>query len=109
MLDRLFREQLLNLLDAQALERGLDDAVEEESEVDEQGEAEDLQPLESLPAEAERDDPDEEGAAGVDGGARGGGDAARDGEAEEVEAAAGGVSISEDGEKGGKERKLTRC
>lgn len=86
MLDRFFGEQLLDLLPgAQELERGLDDAVEEEGEVDEEREAGDLQPLEGLPAEAERDHPDEEGAAAVDGGARGGADAAGDGEPEEVE------------------------
>lgn len=85
---RLLGEQLLDLLlGPQELERRLDDAVEQEGEVDEQGEAEDLQPLERLPAEAERDDPDEERPAGVDGRAGGGADGPRDGEAKEVEAA----------------------
>ena len=88
MLDRLLGKQLLDLLDAEEGKGRLDDAVEQESKVDEQHEAGDLQPLERLPAEAERDDPDEEGAARVDGGARRGADAARDREAEEVEAAA---------------------
>lgn len=84
----LLGQQLLDLLlGPQELKGRLDDAVEEEGEVDEQGEADDLQPLERLPAEAERDDPDEERPARVDGRAGGGADAARDGEAEEVEAA----------------------
>lgn len=65
---RLLGQQLLDLLlGPQELKGRLDDAVKEEGEVDEQGEADDLQPLERLPAEAERDDPDEEGPAGVDG------------------------------------------
>ena len=99
MLDRLLGQQLLDLLDAEEGKGRLDDAVEQEGEVDEQHEAGDLQPLERLPAEAERDDPDEEGAARVDGGARRGADAARDGQAEEVEAAAGSW-LAERGERG---------
>ena len=99
MLDGLLGQQLLDLLDAEEGEGRLDDAVEQEGEVDKQHEAGDLQPLERLPAEAERDDPDEEGAARVDGGARRGADAARDGQAEEVEAAAGSW-LAERGERG---------
>jgi len=88
MLHRLLGQQLLHLLlGLQELKGRLDDAVEQEGEVDEEGEAGHLQPLERLPAEAERDDPDEEGPAGVNGRAGGGADGPRDGEAEEVEAA----------------------
>lgn len=88
MLHGLLGQQLLHLLlGPQEFEGRLDDAVEQEGEVDEQGETGNLQPLERLPAEAERDDPDEEGPAGVDGRAGGGADGPRDGEAEEVEAA----------------------
>jgi hypothetical protein len=47
-----------------------------------------LQPLERLPAETQRHEPDEKRAARVDCGARRGGDLTRDGEAEEVETAA---------------------
>lgn len=75
----LLGQQLLNILiGPQELKGRLDDAVEQEGEVDQQGEAKDLQPLECLPAEAERDDPDEEGPAGVDGRAGGGADGPRD-------------------------------
>ena len=69
MFNRLLRQQLLHLSNAEELEGGLDDAVEEESEVDEQREADHLEPLEGFPAETERDHPDEERAACVDGGA----------------------------------------
>jgi hypothetical protein len=93
MLNRLLREQLLDLLDAEELKRRLDDAVEQEGEVDEECKPGNLQPLECLPAQAERDDPDEQGAARVDGRPRGSADAARDGEAEEVEAAREPVSV----------------
>lgn len=87
MLDRLLGQQLLDLLmGLEELERGLHDAVEQEGEVDEKSEADDLQPLERLPAEAQRDNPDEERSARVDGRSRRGADGARDGEAEEVEA-----------------------
>jgi hypothetical protein len=89
MLNRLFRQELLHLSHAEELERRLNDAVEEEGEVHQESETDNLQPLERLPAEAERDHPDEQGTAGVDGGARRGADAAGDGEAEEVEAAVG--------------------
>lgn len=75
----------------QRLQRRPHNVVEEERAVDEQREADDLQPLEGFPAQAQRDDPDEEGSAGVDCGARGGADGARDGEAEEVEAARGAL------------------
>lgn len=63
----------------------VDDLVEQRSAPDQQRETDDLQPLEGLPAETQRDEPDEERAAGVDCAAGGGADLARDGEAEEVE------------------------
>lgn len=61
------------------LQRGLDNIVEEERSVDEESEADDLKPFESLPAQAERDEPDEEGAAGVDCAAGGSRDGTGDG------------------------------
>jgi len=67
MLDGLLGQQLLNFLDLEELQRRLDNTVEEEGEVDEQGEANHLQPLECLPAKTEGDNPDEEGAARVNG------------------------------------------
>ena len=94
MLNRLLRQQLLHLPDAEELEGGLDDAVEQESKVDQQDEADNLQPLKCFPAQAERDHPDEERAARVDGGARGGAHAAGYGETEEVEATVEKVSVS---------------
>lgn len=87
MLDRLLRQQLLELLlRLEEVEGRLDDAVEEEGEVDEQREAGDLQPLERLPPEAQRHDPDEQRPARVDGRPRRRADVARHREAEEVEA-----------------------
>lgn len=67
--------------------RWVDDLVEQRSSPDQQRETDDLQPLEGFPAQAQRDEPDEERAAGVDRAARGGADLAGDGEAEEVETA----------------------
>ena len=56
VLDRLFGQQLGNILSyPQELERRLDDTVEEEGKVDQEDESDDLEPLERLPAEAERD------------------------------------------------------
>jgi len=87
MLNRLLGQKLLHLLlNLQELDRRLDDAVEQKGKVHEECETDDLEPLERLPAEAERDDPDEERTARVNRGAGGGADAARDGEAEKVEA-----------------------
>lgn len=96
MLNRLLRQQLLHLADAEELKRRLDDAVEEEGKVNEQTKADDLQPLECLPAETERDHPDEKRAARVDGGAGGGAHRAGYGEAKEIEAAVkeSGVSVA---------------
>lgn len=75
------------LVPQEAPGRGGNNVVEQHGAVDEQGEADDLQPFEGFPAEAQADDPDEQRAARVDGAARGGRDGAGDGEAEEVEAA----------------------
>lgn len=70
MFDGVLGEQRLDVFPGtQKLKGRLNDAVEEKGEVHEQREARDLQPLESLPAEAERHNPDEERAACVDGGA----------------------------------------
>jgi hypothetical protein len=96
MLNRLLRQQLLDLVgvNSKELEGGLHDAVEEESEVDQKNKAEDLEPLERLPPEAEGDDPDEQRAAGVNRGARCGADCPGHREAEEVEAT--GLHVSMD-------------
>lgn len=59
-----------------SLQRGLHDIVEQERSVNEEAEADDLEPFEGFPAQAEGDEPDEEGAAGVDCAAGGGGDGA---------------------------------
>ena len=67
--------------------RWVDDLVEQRSSPDQQRETDDLQPLEGLPAQAQRDEPDEERAAGVDCAAGGGADLTGDGEPEEVETA----------------------
>jgi hypothetical protein len=64
--DGLLRQQLLNLFVClQALHWRLYEAVEEESRVHEESETNNLQPLEALPAQPQRDDPDEEGSASV--------------------------------------------
>lgn len=88
VLNGLLGQQLfdLGLINLEELEGRIDNAVEKEGKVDEQGKSEDLQPLECLPAQAEGDDPDKERAAGVDGRAGRGGDAAGDGETKKVEA-----------------------
>jgi hypothetical protein len=77
MLNRILREKDLALspVARQAgLERGLDNVIEQECSVDEECKADNLEPLEGLPAQAERDKPDEEGTAGVDCAAGGGRD-----------------------------------
>lgn len=89
MLDRLLGEQLLDLIDGlEELEGRLDDAVEQEGKVHQQREAEDLEPLERLPTQAEGHDPDEKGPASVDSRARCSADLLGDVEAEEVESTA---------------------
>ena len=67
--------------------RRVDDFVEQSCAPDQQRETDDLQPLERLPAQAQRDEPDEERAAGVDCAAGGGADLSGYAEAEEVETA----------------------
>jgi hypothetical protein len=67
--------------------RRVDNLIEQRRAPDQQRETEHLQPLERLPAQAQRDEPDEQRAARVDCAAGCCGDLARDGEAEEVEAA----------------------
>lgn len=95
MLYGLFREELPDLLARlEKLERRLHDAVEEEGEVHQEGKAGDLQPLERLPLKTQRDDPNEEGPARVDGGSGRCADAPRHGQAEEVEAAKDPSSVS---------------
>lgn len=69
-----------------ALERRPDKVVEEEGSVDEQRESENLEPLECLPSKTQRDNPDEQCSASVDGGTRSCGNGARHAETEEVEA-----------------------
>ena len=87
MLDRLLGQQLLHGFPRlEELKRRLDEPVEEERKVHQQGKAEHLQPPEPLPAEAERHDPDEERPARVDGRPRRGAHAPGDGESKEVEA-----------------------
>lgn len=86
VLHRFLGQQLLDLfIDLEEFERRLDDAVEEEGEVDQESETKHLQPFESLPAESERNYPDKEGPAGIDCRARGGTDGASDRESKEVE------------------------
>ena len=58
--NRLMRQERLRFLTrAEERKGGLDDAVEQEGEIDKEHKAEDLEPLKCLPAEAERHDPDE--------------------------------------------------
>lgn len=87
MLDGLLGQQFLHILFGLEEVKGRgDDAVEEEGEVHQQDEPDDLKPLEGLPAKAERDNPDKQCTAGVDGRARGSADGASDRKAKEVEA-----------------------
>lgn len=59
MLHRLFGKQFLDLINGlKEGERRLDDAVEQEGEVHQQYKPGNLQPLERLPAQAERHNPD---------------------------------------------------
>lgn len=87
MLDGLLGQQFLHmLLGLEELKGRRNDAVEDESEVHQQDESDNLKPLERLPAEAKRDNPNKECTASVDGRPRGSADGARDGKAKEVEA-----------------------
>lgn len=86
--NRLLGQELFDrFLWFQKLKGRLHNSIEQEGKVDKQSETGYLQPLERLPAEAERDNPDEKGAARVDGRARRGADGACDREAKEVETA----------------------
>lgn len=64
-----------------------DDVVEDARAVHDKSEAENLKPFEGFPAQAQADEPDEEGTTGVDRASRGGGKRSRYAQAEEVEAA----------------------
>lgn len=86
VLNWLFREQLFDLLvNSKKLERRLDQSIEKESEVHQQSETHNLEPLECLPTKSQRHHPDEQSSASVDGGSRGCTDGSGDGEPEEVE------------------------
>lgn len=90
MLYGLLGQQFLHiLLGLEEFEGRGNDAVEEEGEVDQQDEPDNLKPLERLPAETERDDPNKECTASVNGRARGSADGACDGKPKEVEATRG--------------------
>ena len=86
VLDGVLREQRLRLPLHACLQRRPDQVVEQERSVHQERKAQHLKPLERLPTKAQREDPDEERAAGVDGGARCGGDGASHRQTEEVEA-----------------------
>lgn len=94
MLNRLFGQKPLNLFVLpEELERRLHDAVEQEGEVHQHGKANHLEPFETLPAQAEGHDPDDERPASVNGRAGCCAHAPSNGEAEEVEAADSSVSF----------------
>ena len=81
VLNGLLGQELLDLFiwDSEELQRRLNDTVEQEGEVNKQGETDNLEPLESLPAQAKGDDPDEQGSASVNGRSRSSTDASCDG------------------------------
>lgn len=86
MLNRLLWEELLNLLlSPEEFKRRLDNAIEQEGEINQQNKPDDLQPLERFPAQTEGDDPDEEGPAGIDSRAGGSTHCPSDGETKKVE------------------------
>lgn len=88
MLNWILRQQHLRLPLDTRLERRPNQIVEQERAVHQQRKASHLQPLERLPAQAQRHHPDEQRAAGIDRRTRGSRDGARDRQAEEVEATA---------------------
>lgn len=68
MLNGILGEQLLNfLIFTQELEGWLDNAVEDKGKVHQEGETQDLEPLECFPAQAQGDNPNEQGSACIDG------------------------------------------
>src|SRR6478735_9024631 len=95
VLNGLLRQELLDLFiwDSEELQRRLNDTVAQEGEVNKQGETDNLEPLESLPAQAKGDHPDEQGSASVDGRSRSSADASCNGQAKEVEATSSSVSV----------------
>lgn len=70
-----------------SLEWRTNDVVEQEGTINQQPEAGNLEPLEGLPSQTQRDKPDEKGSAGVDCAAGCSRDRASDRQAEEVKAA----------------------
>jgi hypothetical protein len=71
----------------------MDDIVEKKCTVNEACKTNDLKPFERLPAQSQRDEPDEQSAAGVDGAAGCSGDGACYRETEEIEPSGEGISI----------------
>lgn len=69
-----------------------DDIVEQECTVNEASKTDNLKPFERFPAQPQRDEPDEQSAAGINGATGCGGDGARYRETEEVESTGEGVS-----------------
>jgi hypothetical protein len=87
MLNWLLRQKLWRLFTgSKELKGWLHQTVEEKGRIDEKYEANHLKPLERLPAQPQRDEPDEKCPACVDGRSRGRTDASRHRQAEEVEA-----------------------
>lgn len=75
MLDRLLGKQHLSvspMVRETCLKRRLDDIVKEKGSVDEQTEADNLEPFERFPTQAQRDKPNEQGTTGVNRAAGGG-------------------------------------
>lgn len=67
MLDRCFFQERLGLpLSGTRFDRWPHDVVEQKRAVNQQSEADNLQPLECFPPKSKRDDPDEQGAARID-------------------------------------------
>jgi hypothetical protein len=89
MLNRFLGKQDLSLpaLARQtSLKRGLDDIVKQESSIDKKPEANDLEPLESLPAQSKRNKPNEKRAASIDRATRRGRDSTSNRQTKEVKA-----------------------
>lgn len=89
MLNGIFREQnlALSVFAGQAcLERGADDIIEQESSVNKQHKASNLEPFERLPAQAEGNEPNEKCTASVNRAARCSRDSAGNRQTKEVEA-----------------------